>query len=161
MIKRYEVRGMMEWHPMFAVGRARIQVSFTGGHLGEGCSTPAAYITSDPVVQRVIEHSEAFLNHRIRVAACYPDTSDKNVVPKNKKAVKAAAASPFATSVKKAVSENNSEDMEIMEFDDYEDAADFLHYKKNIPVDQLLDWESCVVEANRQGIKLVLKDEKI
>lgn len=66
--KRYEVRGMMEWHPVFKVGRSRLRVSFTGGHLCGGASTPAFYETSDPVVQVVIESSAEFRSKRIRLA---------------------------------------------------------------------------------------------
>ena len=65
--KRYEVRGMMEWHPVFRAGRTRLQVSFTGGHLCGGACTPAAYETSDSVVQAVIEASAAFRSGRINV----------------------------------------------------------------------------------------------
>lgn len=68
MRKRYEVRGMMEWHPLFEAGRARLHVAFTGGHLGDGCSVPAAFETGDPVVQRVIESSKEFRSGRIRLA---------------------------------------------------------------------------------------------
>lgn len=68
MKKRYEVRGMMEWHTVFAAGRSRIRVSFIGGHLCGGGSTPAVYETSDPVVQKVIERSGAFRSGRIRLA---------------------------------------------------------------------------------------------
>lgn len=66
-IKRYDVRGMMEWHPVFKVGRTRLRVSFTGGHLCGGGCTPASFETSDPVLQKVVEGSEAFRSGRITV----------------------------------------------------------------------------------------------
>ncbi len=56
---------MMEWHPVFKVGRSRLRVSFTGGHLCGGACTHASFTTSDPVVQAVIEHSEAYKNDKI------------------------------------------------------------------------------------------------
>lgn len=59
-MKRYEVRGMMEWHPEFRVGRSRLTVPFTGGHLCGGACTPASFETADPVVQIVIEQSAYF-----------------------------------------------------------------------------------------------------
>ncbi len=76
--KRYEVEGMMEWHPVFKVGRSRLQVSFTGGHLCGGACTPASFTTSDPVVQTVIERSAAYKSGRIRLIS--PKVSDKSEV---------------------------------------------------------------------------------
>lgn len=73
MRKRYEVDGMMEWHTVFRVGRTSLSVSFTGGHLCGGGTTPAAFETSDPVVQTVIENSESFRNRKIRLAWRRPD----------------------------------------------------------------------------------------
>lgn len=70
MRKRYEVTGMMEWHPVFNVGRTRLRVSFTGGHLCGGGTTPAVFETSDPVVQAVIEGSAAFRGNKIRLGRC-------------------------------------------------------------------------------------------
>lgn len=75
MKKRYEVRGMMEWHPVFNVGRTRIAVSFTGGHLCGGGTTPAVFETDNPVVQAVIENSDAFRSNRIRLAWVEPPIS--------------------------------------------------------------------------------------
>lgn len=69
MKKRYVVAGMMEWYPIFKVGRMRLQLSFTGGHLCGGASTAASYETSDPVVQKVIESSAEFRNGRIKLAS--------------------------------------------------------------------------------------------
>lgn len=77
--KRYEVPGMMEWHPIFKAGRTRIQVSFTGGHLCGGASTAATYETSDPVVQAVIERSEYFRSGRIRLGKS--ENTDKSGKP--------------------------------------------------------------------------------
>lgn len=57
----------MEWHPVFRAGRSRLQVSFTGGHMCGGASTPASFETADPVVQAVIESSDAFRSGRIRI----------------------------------------------------------------------------------------------
>lgn len=76
MKKRYEVSGMMEWHPVFNIGRTRMRVPFTGGHLCGGGITPATYETSDPVVQAVIEDSAAFRSKRIRLAWSRNDPRD-------------------------------------------------------------------------------------
>ena len=73
MKKRYDVRGMMEWHPEFRVGRTRLQVSFTGGHLCGGACTPASFETSDAVVQKVIEDSAAYRSGLISIGMVMDD----------------------------------------------------------------------------------------
>ncbi|MBO5445672.1 MAG: hypothetical protein J5995_10085 [Muribaculaceae bacterium] len=80
MKKRYEVSGMMEWHPVFCIGRTRMRVSFTGGHLCGGGTTPASYETDDPVVQAVIEGSAEFRRKRIRLAWSRPEPDNRENV---------------------------------------------------------------------------------
>lgn len=65
-IKTYEAPGMMEWHPVFKVGRMRLQLPFVGGHFCGGASSCATFTTGDPVVQMIIESSEAWKSGRIR-----------------------------------------------------------------------------------------------
>ena len=130
--KTYEVKGMMEWHPVFTVGRTRIQVPFTGGHLGEGSVTAATFETSDSAVQTVIERSDAFRSGRIRLrhtagmkhhaAGNSPDMPDRKV-----------------------------SGLIEMEFDSIGMASDFLQYDKGVPVERLMDEASCRAEARRLG----------
>ena len=120
---------MMEWHPVFRVGRSRVQVSFTGGHLCGGGVTPASFETSDPVVQKVIEDSAAFRSGRIKViAGCERRGSTRN---------------PPEVS---------------MEFDDLDKAADFLQHKKGIPLDRVITLDQCVAEAKLIGIELKIRN---
>ena len=122
--KRYEVRGMMEWHPEFAAGRTRVRVSFTGGHLCGGCVTPAVFETSDPVVQAVIERSEAFSSKRIRLApGCRPMERGQKAPVK-------------------------------MDFNNLETATEMLHYDKGVPLSQLMDEESCIREGRKLGLEI-------
>ena len=144
MLKKYEVRGMMEWHPVFVAGRARLRVSFTGGHLGDGVCTPAVCETSDAVVQKVVESSEAFRSGRIRLAATYGGPAPD------------ARPAPSASS---APSAQRKSDVADMEFEALDDAIDFLHMRKGIPTGRLLDKESCQREALALGISIVIKDE--
>lgn len=124
--KRYEVKGMMEWHPEFNVGRSCVRVSFTGGHLCSGCTTPASYETADPVVQRVIESSEAFLSGRIRLAA-------------------GSIGQECSGSAECA-------SLTSMVFRDLTEASEILHYEKGVPLASLMDKESCVMEGRKLGI---------
>lgn len=129
--KRYEVKGMMEWHPEFRVGRTRLQVSFTGGHLCGGAATAAAYETSDPVVQAVIEQSAPFRNGRIRLVmgSGHSDRHAEGAVARK-----------------------------VMEFENLTAASDYLQDKKKIPVDRVLTAEQCIAEAKGVGIELKLKE---
>lgn len=142
--KRYEVRGMMEWHPVFKVGRSRLLVSFTGGHLCGGASTPAFYETADPVVQAVIESSAEFRSKRIRLAMCIPEPDQESgcLIKANQDSGNSDASGLPST---------------IFEYTKEEDIYDYLEQKKGIPVEQLCDMDSCFLEAKRLGVTLVKK----
>ncbi len=128
--KKYVVAGMMEWHPIFKTGRTRLQVSFTGGHLCGGACTPASYETSDPVVQAVIEHSEAFRNGKIKIGT--------QRVIKEKSPVSADPPIEF-------------------EYEDIEEVYEYLHNVKEIPLSRLNTTDSCFVEAGKIGVVLKKK----
>ena len=123
MKKRYEVRGMMEWHPEFRVGRGRIQVSFTGGHLCGGASTPASYETADPVVQTVIESSAAFRQGRIRLVKEEGHTGRRPVLPGTVPSEPSCGDAPDKGCV--------------FEYCNVDDISDFLQLKMDVPLESL------------------------
>ena len=131
----------MEWHPEFRVGRGRLQVSFTGGHLCGGASTPASYETADPVVQKVIESSAAFRTGRIVVKGGQNDRRLEKVALHSQAFHSAATRN------------------EAMEFDDIDKATDFLQYNKGIPIERLITPDQCVEEARMLGIDLKIKNK--
>lgn len=133
--KKYEVRGMMEWHPAFKVGRSHIQVSFTGGHLCSGGCTPASFETADPVVQKVIEASSAFKCGRISVGM-----EQKIAGPTGSSGIVAPNPSVY-----------------VFEYENIKDVYAFLEDTKGVSLDLLNDEESCFREAERLGIKLKKK----
>lgn len=128
MKKRYEVAGMMEWHPMFRAGRTRIQVSFTGGHLCGGACTAASCEVADEVVQKVIENSQAFRSGRIRLAHTWEEDIKERV-----------ATAP-------SLSE--------MQFESLDLAADFLQFQKGVSLDRLSNEKAIMNEARNVGISL-------
>ena len=144
--KKYEVRGMMEWHPVFKVGRTRLQVSFTGGYLCAGGSTPAYCETEDPVVQAVIEGSAVFRTGRIRLAS----------------SVELPSKAPAAKAPDKA-GNNKAEEKPafVLEYDDIEDIYEFLIHKKGVPIERLSDNDSCFTEAKKLGIMLKKKERSV
>ncbi|MDE5997619.1 MAG: hypothetical protein K2G77_05340 [Muribaculaceae bacterium] len=144
--KRYEVRGMMEWHPVFKVGRSSLRVSFTGGHLCGGASTPAYYETADPVVQTVIESSAEFRSKRIRLAM------EKFITEPVKEPV-----CPVRANTDSVNPDTPGSPSAIFEYTKEEDIYEYLEQKKGIPVEQLCDMDSCFLEAERLGVTLVKK----
>lgn len=139
--KKYEVRGMMEWHPVFKIGRTRLQVSFTGGCLCSGGSTPAYYETADPVVQAVIEGSAVFRSGRIRLAS--------------------AVKMPDKAPAKKDPESAKEEPAFVLEYEDIEDIYEFLNQQKGVPIDRLNDNDSCFIEAKKLGITLKKKVDPV
>lgn len=149
----------MEWHPVFKVGRARISVSFTGGHLGDGCVTPAKFETSDRVVHAVIEKSAAFRSGMIRLASVVKEASDdveKPVVS----AVSHTAASAPRTVVAARTSDSNLFGEETMTFGSWDEAAHYLHKEKGIPMSRLIEPEECEREAGKFGITIQIEKKK-
>ncbi|MDE7419441.1 MAG: hypothetical protein K2N35_04460 [Muribaculaceae bacterium] len=142
--KKYEVSGMMEWHPEFKVGRTRLQVSFTGGHLCNGGNTPASYETSDPVVQAVIERSAAFRSGKIRVGK-EVDISDSEV-------------DAFDSAESKEESQVAEKGF-VFEYSDINEVYSFLEDMKGVPAARLCTPESYAVEAKKLGIILKKKEK--
>ncbi len=142
---KYEVKGMMEWHPIFRVGRSKLRVSFTGGHLCGGACTPASFETSDPVVQAVIENSSAFRSRRIRIGDVRE--LDDSLMPMS------SGASVALNAAKPSVKE------EIFEYSDIEDIYEFLQHQKGLSMVQLSSKDSCFREAKKLGIVLKPKNE--
>lgn len=150
--KRYEVKGMMEWHPVFAVGRARLQVSFTGGYLGDGCSTPAAYETGDPVIQHVIEHSDAFRKGRIRLAWSRGRPAAP-VVPAPKAPKVENVSPPVQTSLFEADDGGGEEKV----FDNEDEAIDYVQEKTGVGRSRIMTADECCRVARQYGIRIRIK----
>ena len=134
----------MEWHPEFRVGRGRIQVSFTGGHLCGGASTPASYATSDPVVQKVIEGSSAFRQGRIRLVMEEGHAGRRPVL---------SVAVPSEPSCGSAPDKGC-----VFEYGNIDDISDFLQFGKGVPLERLSSVEECFREAERLGVVLKKKE---
>lgn len=154
MKKRYDVRGMMEWHPEFRVGRTRLQVSFTGGHLCGGACTPASFETSDEVVQKVIEDSSAFRSGRIRIGMVMEGSHPGRRSERPREASDTERAESASGAV---VSMTDPHNNIVMEFDSIDAASDFLQNEKGVPIDDVYTSEQCVAVARRLGIELVIR----
>lgn len=60
MTKEYIAPGLMEMHLQVGPPAARVAVDFTGGSASGYGNVPARFVTSDPVLQGLIEKSRAF-----------------------------------------------------------------------------------------------------
>lgn len=62
----YEIHGQIERNSYFRIGKALIRIEFTGGAINSTGVYPAQYTTDNPLFQRAIENSEAFLSGEIK-----------------------------------------------------------------------------------------------
>lgn len=63
----YGVADLIDWNARIPVGKASMNVHFTGGALTKYGVTPAEFTTADPFTQRVIEDSDYFRMGKITV----------------------------------------------------------------------------------------------
>ena len=64
-LKKYGAIGVMEWQLNLPVGKATVHVEFKGGFENKYGIHPATFMTTDPIVQTVIERSYYFVSGRI------------------------------------------------------------------------------------------------
>ena len=137
---------MMEWHPVFKIGRGTLQVSFTGGYLCGGARTSASFETSDPVVQKVIECSKPYRSQKIRLvyteASCQGQDS-RSQIPEARGQSPDSEANP-----------QPPKESEIFEYTKEEEIYEYLQHTCGVSVDDLSVEGSCFEEAQRLGITL-------
>ena len=64
-LKKYGAIGVMEWQLNLPVGKATVHVEFKGGFENKFGIHPATFMTTDPIVQNVIERSYYFVSGKI------------------------------------------------------------------------------------------------
>ena len=60
IVKTYGVPGLTEWHGKLKAGSIEVSASFVGGTASPSGAQPAYFMTKDPIVQFVIEHSKEY-----------------------------------------------------------------------------------------------------
>lgn len=135
MNKRYEAPGMMEWHPVIAVGRSRLRIPFEGGFFSGRGQSPAIFETSDEALQTMIEASALYEKGRIRLAPGFTPGAAAKETGKRSAARK-------------------------MEFANLEQARDYLIMQKGAKRTSLLTASGCVETAAEFGIALNIKEDK-
>ena len=66
-LKKYGAIGVMEWQLNLPVGKATVHVEFKGGFENKFGIHPATFMTTDPIVQTVIERSYYFASGKIKL----------------------------------------------------------------------------------------------
>ena len=66
-LKKYGAVGVMEWQLNLPVGKATVHVEFKGGFENKYGIHPATFMTTDPIVQTVIERSYYFASGKIKL----------------------------------------------------------------------------------------------
>lgn len=66
-LKKYGAIGVMEWQLNLSVGKATVHVEFKGGFENKYGIHPATFMTTDPIVQTVIERSYYFASGKIKL----------------------------------------------------------------------------------------------
>ena len=66
-LKKYGAIGVMEWQLSLPVGKATVHVEFKGGFENKYGIHPATFMTTDPIVQTVIERSYYFASGKIKL----------------------------------------------------------------------------------------------
>lgn len=66
-LKKYSAIGVMEWQLNLPVGKATVHVEFKGGFENKYGIHPATFMTTDPIVQTVIERSYYFASGKIKL----------------------------------------------------------------------------------------------
>ena len=79
--KVYGVNDIVEWECSISVGKSNIHFPFTDGGVSVVGSTPATFITSNPVLQNVLESSAEFKSGRIFIVRKIEMDSNNNVIP--------------------------------------------------------------------------------
>ena len=59
-VKTYGVPGLTEWRGKLKAGSIEVSASFVGGTASPSGAQPAYFMTKDPIVQFVIEHSKEY-----------------------------------------------------------------------------------------------------
>lgn len=66
-LKKYGAIGVMEWQLNLKAGKATVHVEFKGGFENKYGIHPATFMTTDPIVQTVIERSYYFTSGKIKL----------------------------------------------------------------------------------------------
>lgn len=65
-LRRYGIKGYLEYEALIPVGDNHIRIRFEGGSITGYGVAPAVFATSDPVIQTIIENSELMVSGMVK-----------------------------------------------------------------------------------------------
>lgn len=139
---------MLEWHCVIRAGRSRLRLRFEGGALSGYGVTPATYITANPAVQHIIEHSDYFRSGRIRLLRCREEREEREEREKREK----RAVSTWSTG-SDAVNSTFAE----VSVRNMQQARDYLVEKCGIDRTAIMTGGEINAAAKQYGIKFLYK----
>lgn len=105
-LKKYGAIGVMEWQLNLPVGKATVHVEFKGGFENKYGIHPATFMTTDPIVQTVIERSYYFASGKIKLLDVKDlGLSPMEIVAQKRKAEEIAKKKAEVAAKKKAEAE--------------------------------------------------------
>jgi hypothetical protein len=169
----YGVSGMMEYQAIIKVGRSAMKVLFTDGSMNAMGTNPATYTTDSLMVQHAIENSEQYKRGRIHVVRTVPLDEDVHIERNLKGGTDkgtAPATEPDEASLKLSTETKNRcaadgergesavephrEAITEMEFDNNDDAKDFLESKFGYVRAKLRNRADIVAAGEANGIAI-------
>lgn len=144
--KIYGVTGLMEWEALIVCGKARLRVRFEGGSSSGFGEAPAIYRTTNPAAQHIIENSDYFREHRIRLLRVnrYAEPDDKD-----KASTESNGSSPaHKTEPAKLLT------LEEKHFPDPHLARRFLHDEYGVPMPKMMSFASIRQAGELYGFKI-------
>lgn len=175
----YGVSGMMEFQAIIKIGRSAMKVLFTDGSMNAMGTNPATYTTDNLMVQHAIENSDHFKRGRIHIVRTVPLDEEVHIDRNPKRETPPAPAPDPAPlngdqnapeeetkqdneeesqpeeDVKKAEEETPAPTtMTEMEFDNNDDAKDFLETNFGYIRSKLRNRADIVAAGEAHGIAI-------
>lgn len=142
-LKKYGVRGLMEWKAVLKVGKASLHVQFTGGFDNEYGSHPATYSTKDPIVQHIIEHSDPYKAGKIFLSETIDLGGD---------------AQEGAEKAEASESGTTEGSLKQVEVSDWESAKDYLESNFGVKRSTVRYKKDVIQAAKAKGIEFIVKE---
>lgn len=152
----YGVSGMMEYQAIIKIGRSVMKILFTDGSMNAMGANPATYTTDSLMVQHAIENSDQFKRGRIYVVRAVSLDEDVHI-DRNRNSEESAAPQPGTPETKGGAEEKHDaveNELTEMEFDNNDDARDFLESQFGYVRSKLRNRADIVAAGEAHGISI-------
>lgn len=151
----YGVTGLIDWNARIPVGKAAMNVHFTGGALTKYGVTPAEFTTTDSFTQRVIEDSEYFRTGRITVLRSVGKADVRPLTPKEGLVAQRAFAGAVLPIADEAPAATPAGEVVVACL---EDAIEYLRTNFAVPTHRVRNMAVAQEIGAGHGVKFVFPD---